>query len=101
MLTSCGAGRPLPPSLSIIVQYSTLAGEQRREEFQNYPARILQHELDHLDGVLFIDRMQQQQAEGGEGEGEGEGGEEGEGKGGQYQSRLQRYIEQYGDGGAP
>lgn len=22
-----------------------------------WPARILQHEMDHLDGVLYIDRM--------------------------------------------
>ena len=24
---------------------------------QGWPARILQHEVDHLDGVLYIDRM--------------------------------------------
>ena len=24
---------------------------------KNFPARIAQHETDHLDGVLFIDRM--------------------------------------------
>lgn len=23
-----------------------------------WPARILQHEMDHLDGVLYIDRME-------------------------------------------
>ena len=23
----------------------------------DFPARVLQHEFDHLDGVLFVDRM--------------------------------------------
>lgn len=63
------------------MQYSTLTGEVKREEFQNYPARILQHEVDHLNGVLFIDKMKV-----------GEG---------QYESRLQRYRERFGNGGAP
>ena len=22
-----------------------------------FPARVIQHELDHLDGILFLDRM--------------------------------------------
>lgn len=26
-------------------------------QVSGWPARILQHELDHLDGVLYIDRM--------------------------------------------
>jgi peptide deformylase len=26
-------------------------------DLQGYPARVAQHEIDHLDGVLFIDRM--------------------------------------------
>ena len=25
---------------------------------QGYPARVIQHETDHLDGVLFLDRME-------------------------------------------
>jgi peptide deformylase len=25
------------------------------ERFEDYGARVVQHELDHLDGVLFID----------------------------------------------
>ena len=24
---------------------------------KNFPARVVQHETDHLDGVLFFDRM--------------------------------------------
>ncbi|MFP5320048.1 MAG: peptide deformylase [Acidimicrobiia bacterium] len=33
------------------------AGRPVTMELQGWPARILQHELDHLAGVLYIDRM--------------------------------------------
>ena len=26
-------------------------------KLKNFPARVVQHETDHLDGVLFFDRM--------------------------------------------
>lgn len=32
-------------------------GETVRLKFEGYTARIIQHELDHLDGVLWIDRL--------------------------------------------
>ena len=32
-------------------------GQPVEMELKGWPARILQHELDHLDGVLYIDRM--------------------------------------------
>ncbi len=32
-------------------------GKRVEMELQGYPARVAQHEVDHLDGVLFIDRM--------------------------------------------
>ncbi len=32
-------------------------GQRVEMELQGYPARVAQHEVDHLDGVLFIDRM--------------------------------------------
>jgi peptide deformylase len=25
--------------------------------FRGFPARVIQHETDHLDGILFFDRM--------------------------------------------
>jgi peptide deformylase len=28
-------------------------------EAEDFPARVIQHEADHLDGVLFLDRMQE------------------------------------------
>ena len=41
----------------IRVRYSTVQGEQIETEFSGFPARIVQHELDHLNGVLFVERL--------------------------------------------
>lgn len=32
-------------------------GKRRRLQAEGYLARVLQHELDHLDGLLFVDRL--------------------------------------------
>jgi len=39
------------------VLYQTLAGETIEEEMEGLLARVYQHELDHLNGVLFIDKI--------------------------------------------
>jgi peptide deformylase len=39
------------------VEYKTLEGELIQEELEGLHARVFQHELDHLNGVLFIDRI--------------------------------------------
>src|SRR4030088_93711 len=39
------------------VQAQTLAGETIEIEATGLLARALQHEIDHLNGILFIDRM--------------------------------------------
>lgn len=41
----------------ILVRYRTLDWELKEEWLDDLPARVFQHELDHLDGVLFVDRM--------------------------------------------
>lgn len=41
----------------ITVQYCTLNGEKIIQDFSGFPARIIQHEVDHLDGILFIERL--------------------------------------------
>jgi peptide deformylase len=43
---------------SITVTYDTPAGERKTEQVSGFTARIFQHEIDHLDGVLFIDRKE-------------------------------------------
>ncbi|MCY3546331.1 MAG: peptide deformylase [Gemmatimonadetes bacterium] len=43
--------------LQVVVEALSPDGEQVRIEADGLLARALQHELDHLDGVLFIDRL--------------------------------------------
>jgi peptide deformylase len=43
---------------SITVTYQTPEGERKTEKVSGFTARIFQHEVDHLDGVLFIDRKE-------------------------------------------
>ncbi len=43
--------------LKIRVTAQSLTGEDIELEIEGWEARIFQHELDHLDGILFIDRM--------------------------------------------
>lgn len=41
----------------IIVQYQDENLEQKALEAEEFEAVLIQHEMDHLDGVLFIDRV--------------------------------------------
>lgn len=41
---------------TIKLRYFTLDGAVVEMTLSGFPARIVQHEVDHLDGVLFIDR---------------------------------------------
>jgi peptide deformylase len=39
------------------IRYQDVTGATHEREAEGYFARILQHEIDHLDGVLFFDRL--------------------------------------------
>ena len=41
----------------IRVQYQGVTGEKRERDAEGHFAHVIQHELDHLDGVLFFDRL--------------------------------------------
>jgi len=45
-------------SRQVAVEYWDERGQPRRIEAQGWYARILQHEIDHLHGRLYIDRME-------------------------------------------
>ncbi len=45
-------------SRQVTVEYWDERGQPRRVEAQGWYARILQHEIDHLHGCLYIDRME-------------------------------------------
>jgi len=40
----------------VVVRYKNLKNDEQTLELHHFNARIIQHEIDHLDGVLFIDR---------------------------------------------
>jgi peptide deformylase len=44
-------------AISVEVEAETLEGEKVRIEAAGLLSRALQHEVDHLNGILFIDRM--------------------------------------------
>lgn len=41
---------------SVTVEYIDVKGEQHILEAKGFYARVCQHEIDHLDGILFIDK---------------------------------------------
>jgi len=41
----------------ITLQYYSLEGEQKKREFNGLLARAIQHEMDHLNGILIVDRI--------------------------------------------
>jgi peptide deformylase len=48
---------PVRRSAKISISAYNLAGEEVTYQLEGLPARAAQHEADHLDGVLFIDRL--------------------------------------------
>ncbi|MEW6991145.1 peptide deformylase [Colwelliaceae bacterium 6441] len=47
----------VPRHKTIKAQYFDSEGNQHIAEFHGFVARIFQHEIDHLDGLTFIDRV--------------------------------------------
>ena len=47
----------VPRHQTIEVEYTTKEGEIKQEVLTDFIARIFQHELDHLDGIVFTDRI--------------------------------------------
>ncbi|MES2122005.1 MAG: peptide deformylase [Chlamydiota bacterium] len=45
----------------ITVEYSDVEGNRIQERISGWEARIVQHENDHLNGVLFIDRLSEEE----------------------------------------
>jgi peptide deformylase len=43
---------------SVVVAYDAEGGERATERVSGFTARIFQHEIDHLNGILFIDRKE-------------------------------------------
>ncbi len=48
---------PLERPLRVEVAYQDVVGDDHRVELEGYFARIWLHEMDHLNGILFVDHL--------------------------------------------
>jgi len=55
-LSLVGVQMPVERPVSIKLEGRDLEGGELTLDFSDHPARVIQHELDHLDGVLILDR---------------------------------------------
>lgn len=52
---------PLKRPQKLTLKYLDIAsGKEKLETFEGFPAQIVQHEVDHLEGVLFTDKLLKQ-----------------------------------------
>ena len=47
----------------IVVQFTDRTGSERVIEAEDFEAVAIQHEIDHLDGLLFLDRVADRKAD--------------------------------------
>jgi peptide deformylase len=55
-LSTQGVLVPVERNLNVTLEGRDLAGGELRLELEEHDARVVQHELDHLDGVLMLER---------------------------------------------
>ncbi len=46
---------------NIKVEYQTQTGKKVQKEYKDFIARIFLHEYDHLEGLVFLDRVENNQ----------------------------------------
>lgn len=51
----------VPRHRRIGVRYLDRQGKPREEEYADFTARVFQHEFDHIQGIMFIDRIESTQ----------------------------------------
>ena len=64
----------------IKVEAQNLKGKKIKKKFKGWEARIFQHEYDHLDGVVYIDRLDEEDRS-------------------EVQPVLDELVEEFGEGG--
>eukprot|EP00566_Odontella_aurita_P016600 CAMPEP_0113528782 /NCGR_PEP_ID=MMETSP0015_2-20120614/2031_1 /TAXON_ID=2838 /ORGANISM="Odontella" /LENGTH=246 /DNA_ID=CAMNT_0000427343 /DNA_START=111 /DNA_END=851 /DNA_ORIENTATION=+ /assembly_acc=CAM_ASM_000160 len=72
---------PVVRSKWIKVEAMNLKGKKMKKRFKGWEARIFQHEYDHLDGTVYIDRLSQEARE-------------------EVQPRLDELVAEFGEGGS-
>lgn len=53
---------PVERVKEITIEYLDEKGEKQRETMSGFPAQIIGHEIDHLEGKLFVDHIIEQKA---------------------------------------
>src|SRR5258708_1305558 len=53
---------PIKRADKIKIEYQNEKGQKEIEEFIGFNAQIIQHEIDHLNGILFIDKILEQKS---------------------------------------
>ncbi len=48
---------------AILLDYDSLDGEHKTEMVEDFTAVIFQHEIDHLNGILYIDHLEEHRRE--------------------------------------
>lgn len=48
----------VPRALNVTLQYTTPDGHDHEDLFDGFLARVIQHECDHLLGIMFLERME-------------------------------------------
>lgn len=48
----------VPRHTSVTISYTDRTGRKQTMEYTDFIARIIQHETDHLNGILFLDRLE-------------------------------------------
>lgn len=49
-------------SRCIVIEYETMNGEHKRERVEDFSAVIFQREIDHLNGILYLDHLAEHSA---------------------------------------
>jgi peptide deformylase len=52
-----GMCMPVKRKTKLLLKYIDMEGKERQQDFDGFKARVIQHEVDHLDGILIIDRV--------------------------------------------
>jgi peptide deformylase len=47
----------VPRYKKIEVEYLNVSGQKERKILEKFPAKVVQHEVDHLDGMVFLERV--------------------------------------------
>lgn len=54
---------PIKRRYGIEIEYMNLEGKKLKQKFQGYEAIIIQHEIDHLNGIMYTQRAIEQKAQ--------------------------------------